>query len=65
MDRLFLLRWWQIGRFGEKDADERIIQDEKFDRKQETRGADTKSSMYPREACDGSGSKVRKTAVEC
>ena len=31
MDRLFMLRWWQIGRFGEKDADERVIADEKLD----------------------------------
>jgi MFS family permease len=31
MDRLFMLRWWQIGRFGEKDADERIIADEKLE----------------------------------
>lgn len=38
MDRLFMLRWWQIGRYGERDADERVIEDEKLDRmKEETR----------------------------
>lgn len=29
MDRLFTLRWWQIGRFGETEANERMLEDEK------------------------------------
>jgi hypothetical protein len=28
MDRLFMLRWWQIGRYGQKDADERVVAEE-------------------------------------
>ncbi|PMD54906.1 putative quinate permease [Hyaloscypha bicolor E] len=31
MDRLFMLRWWQIGRFGERDADERVVAEEKLE----------------------------------
>ncbi len=30
MDRLFTLRWWQIGRFGESDADEQVASEEKI-----------------------------------
>ncbi|TVY82199.1 putative quinate permease [Lachnellula suecica] len=30
MDRLFTLRWWQIGRFGEADANEQVIAAERF-----------------------------------
>jgi len=25
------LRWWQIGRFGERDADERVVAEEKME----------------------------------
>lgn len=40
MDRLFMLRWWQIGRYGQRDADEQIVADEKIaSEKEETRGA--------------------------
>jgi hypothetical protein len=31
MDRLFMLMWWQIGRFVEQDADERVVADEKLE----------------------------------
>ncbi|KAG9231636.1 putative quinate permease [Amylocarpus encephaloides] len=31
MDRLFTLRWWQIGRFGETDANEQVIAQEKWE----------------------------------
>lgn len=30
MDKLFTLRWWQIGRFGETDADRLVVEEEKF-----------------------------------
>jgi hypothetical protein len=33
MDRWFMLRWWQIGRFGESDTNERVIADEKLEEK--------------------------------
>lgn len=29
MDRLFTLKWWQIGRFGQKDADDRFAGEER------------------------------------
>lgn len=31
MDRLFTLKWWQIGRFGEEEANVRLAEDEKLD----------------------------------
>ncbi|CZR67059.1 probable MFS quinate transporter [Phialocephala subalpina] len=40
MDRLFTLRWWQIGRYGQRDADEQIVADEKIaSEKEEAREA--------------------------
>lgn len=40
MDRLFTLRWWQIGRMGEKDADaQQIIRDEKMEAFEHKEGA--------------------------
>lgn len=35
MDRLFTLRWWQIGRFGETEANERMLEDEKLDQEKD------------------------------
>jgi hypothetical protein len=31
IDRLFMLMWWQIKKFVEKDADERVVADEKLE----------------------------------
>lgn len=40
MDRLFMLRWWQIGRYGQRVADEQIVADEKIaNEKEEAREA--------------------------
>jgi sugar porter (SP) family MFS transporter len=35
MDRLFTLRWWQIGRFGETDANEQVLAHEKMEAEKE------------------------------
>jgi hypothetical protein len=35
MDRLFTLRWWQIGRFGENEANEQVLASEKMEGEKE------------------------------
>jgi hypothetical protein len=37
MDRLFTLKWWQIGRFGEEDAKERVLAADKMEEKEGAR----------------------------